>query len=137
METLDKLNKYCGNFENFAEEMFEKTAKKKKVKQRSRGKVVFEYNDKRLKDHSKDRFPINDEDQARNAVSRSHQYDKAPPWFRGSLKALQEAVARKVHKEYPSIEISSLKKKKKSSLHELADQLTIKLANYQSDEEQE
>jgi ElaB/YqjD/DUF883 family membrane-anchored ribosome-binding protein len=128
---LNKLSKYCENYAELADDLLSKTAekkKKKKVKQRARGKVVFEYNDARLKDHSKDRFPINDENQARNAISRSHQFDKAPPWFRGSLKALQEAVARKVHKAYPSIDIASLKKKKTKKSALLAYELLEKYA---------
>jgi hypothetical protein len=40
------------------------------------------------------------------------QYSKCPPWWKGTLKSLQEAVSRKVHSKYPSIG-----KEKKSALN--------------------
>ena len=85
-----------------------------KAKTRNRGTVVFPAESSSVKDH-KDHFPINDEDQARNAWSRVHQYSSAPDWYKGSLKSLQDAVKRKVHSKYPGIEFED-KKKKKSSL---------------------
>lgn len=94
-------------------EKYGKKDKKKKLdpkaKVRNRGTVVFPA--ERTKDKKKDHFPINNIDQARNALSRSMQYDKVPSWYSGSLKSLQETVRRKVHKKYPGIEISKPKKK--------------------------
>ncbi len=132
MVDLQKLDRFCGNFEELAAECLEKTAAKKKkkldpkAKVRNRGTVIFPAESPNVKD-DKDHFPINDEAQARNALARSHQYDKVPSWYKGSLKSLQEAVRRKVKSKYKGIEVSE-PKKKKSSLMELADHLTIKLA---------
>jgi hypothetical protein len=134
MVATNKLSKYCSNYEELATELLEKTAKKKKkkldpkAKVRNRGTVVFPAESSSVKDN-KDHFPINDEDQARNAYARAHQYSKAPSWYKGSLKSLQDAVKSKVHKKYPSIEFAD--KKKKSSLLDLANQLTIKFADAQ------
>jgi len=90
-------------------------AKKKKLdpkaKVRNRGRVVFPAESPSVKD-KQDHYPYHDEDQARNAIARSMQYSKAPKWYRGSLKSLQEAVRRKIHSKYPGIEIESGKKKK-------------------------
>ena len=100
-------------FESLTKEGAEKKTKKKLdsgAKVRNRGTCVFPANTGNNKS-SKDRFPINDADQARNALARSHGYDAAPPWYRGSLSSLQEAVRRKVHSKYPGIEISKGKKK--------------------------
>jgi len=96
------------------------TAKEKKkldpkAKVRNRGVCVFPAESPSVTDH-KDHFPLGDEDQARNALARSHQYDKAPPWYKGSLKSLQEAVSRKVHSKYPSIGKDKKSTKKKASL---------------------
>jgi len=60
----------------------------------------------------KEHYPINDADQARNALSQVAKYTTAPPWYNGSLKSLQDLVSRKVHSKYPSIG----KKDKKSSI---------------------
>lgn len=84
-----------------------------KAKVRNRGLVVFPAESKNVKD-KKDHFPINDAKQARNAWARAHQYDAVPPWYKGTLKSLQEAVRRKVRKEYPSIEFASDRKKSAS-----------------------
>lgn len=131
------LEKLADRFCYWAEQSLEKlaAAKKKtkkkldpKAKIRNRGNVVFPAS-KCL--DSKDHFPINSENQARNALSRSHGYSKAPPWYKGSLSSLQEAVRRKVHSKYPGIEITKgkkSKKTKKSSL-ELANSM-LKLGNY-------
>lgn len=116
--TAEQLIKMAGNYEELATDSLLVTAKKKekkkldpKAKVRNRGTVCVPAES--AKDH-KDHFPINDEDQARNALARVHQYDKAPPWYKGSLKGLQDLVSRKVHSKYPSIGKSD--KKKKSSL---------------------
>lgn len=94
----------------------EKSSRDPKAKVRNRGTVVFPAESSSVKDHQ-DHFPINDEDQARNAWARAHQYSKAPSWYKGSLKSLQDAVKRKVHSKYPSIEFED--KKKKSGLEYL------------------
>jgi len=84
-----------------------KTAAKKekkkpdpKAKVRNRGTVCVPAESAKDK---KDHFPINDADQARNALARVHQYSSAPPWYNGSLTSLQNAVSRKIHSKYPSI----------------------------------
>lgn len=71
-----------------------------KAEVRNRGTVCVPA--ERAKD-KKDHFPINNIDQARNALARAHQYDKVPPWYKGSLKGLQDLVSKKVHSKYPSI----------------------------------
>jgi len=106
------------------------TLAKKKPKYQQRGKTVFPHTSPKVKDN-KDHFPINDADQARNALSRANQYSKVPSWYDGSLEELVNAVARKVHSEYPSIEVSEESKKpgkgkgKKSSLN--PDEMATKL----------
>jgi len=95
-----------------------------KAKVRSRGTVVFPAESPNVTDH-KDHFPINDADQARNALARSHQYNKAPSWYKGSLKSLQDAVSRKVKSKYPKINVGG--KDKKSSL-EISEILLAKYA---------
>lgn len=97
MKNLDQLISLCTEFCNLAE----KTAKlDPKAKVRNRGTVCVPA--ERAKD-KKDHFPINDIDQARNALSRVHQYSSVPDWYNGSLKGLQALVSRKVHSKYPSI----------------------------------
>lgn len=94
---------------NFAiKEAKEKTDPKAKV--RNRGTVVFPAESSSVKD-KKDHFPINDADQARNALARAGQYSSVPSWYNGSLESLRSAISRAVHKHYPSIG-----KEKKSSL---------------------
>lgn len=96
---------------------FEKAATKKspekvdlKAKVRNRGAVVFPAESGSVND-KKDHFPINDEAQARNAWARAHQFTSAPPWYRGSLKSLQDAVKKKIKNKYKSIEFADKKKK--------------------------
>lgn len=79
-----------------------------KAKVRNRGDVVVPA--ERAKDN-KDHYPINSKDQAANALSRVNQYSKVPSWYKGSLESLINAVYRKVHSKYPSIEIDKSKKK--------------------------
>lgn len=113
---LDKLLESCETFCATAESLEKVAAETKKLdpkaKVRNRGTVVFPAESSKDK---KDHFPINDEGQARSALSRAHQYSTAPSWYNGSLKSLQEAVSRKVHSKYKNIEIAD-KKKKKASL---------------------
>lgn len=68
-------------------------------------KFVFPSSHPKVKD-GKDHFPLEDAGQARNALARASQYSAAPPWYDGDLKSLVESVARKVHHEFPSIEVS-------------------------------
>lgn len=94
-----------------ATDEFEKLAKgDSSAKVRSRGTCVFPAEHSQVKDN-KDHFPINNENQARNALARANQYSSAPEWYRGSLQSLVNAVARKVHGKYPGIEVSEKSKK--------------------------
>lgn len=77
---------------------------------RNRGDCVFPADSKFVKDN-KDHFPINDKDQARNALSRANQYDKSPSWFDGPLTDLVKKVADAVKDKYPDIEVSEASKK--------------------------
>ena len=86
-----------------------------KAKVRNKGDVIFPAESSNVSDH-KDHFPINSENQARNALSQVAKYDKVPPWYKGSLKSLQDAVSRKVHSKYKKI---GKDKKKSSSLEVL------------------
>jgi hypothetical protein len=133
MVDLDKLNRFCANYAELANDLLEKIAKKKekkkldpKAKVRNRGTVCVPASSAKDK---QDHFPINNIGQARNALARVMQYDKAPSWYKGSLKGLQDLVKRKVHAKYPSI--GKAKKEKKSSLLLLADTLAIKLGQIQ------
>jgi hypothetical protein len=72
---------------------------------RNRGKVVFPANSKKVKD-KKDHFPINDADQARNALSRVSQYSSVPPWYAGSLEELKAAVRNAVSRNYKGINVT-------------------------------
>ena len=85
-----------------------------KAKVRNRGKVVFPASSGKVKDN-KDHFPINDSNQARNALSRVAQYSSVPKWYKGTLKELQGKVRSAVKKAYPKIEVTMKKKKSKSS----------------------
>jgi hypothetical protein len=105
--TTDQLLTLATQFDELASESLIKTAAKKekkkldpKAKVRNRGTVCVPAEQAKDK---KDHFPINDEDQARNALARVHQYSSVPSWYKGSLKGLQDLVSRKVHSKYPSI----------------------------------
>lgn len=97
------LYEACDHFLKLAKKEKKKLDPKAKV--RSRGDCVFPANKGKNKS-SKDRFPINDANQARNALSRASQYNSVPEWYDGSLKELVAAVTRKVHAKYPSIKIT-------------------------------
>jgi len=83
-----------------------------KAKVRNRGKVIFPASSNKVKD-SKDHFPINDANQARNALSRVSQYTSVPKWYSGTLNELQKVVCSAVKNAYSDIEVS-MKKKSKS-----------------------
>jgi hypothetical protein len=76
-----------------------------KAKVRNRGKVVFPAESSHVKDN-KDHFPINDADQARNALAQVAKYTSVPSWYKGTLKALKDAVHKEVEKHYKSIKVS-------------------------------
>jgi hypothetical protein len=86
---------------------FEKVAS---GKEKPRGEFIFPKTHASVSDGS-DHFPINTEGRARSALSRANQFDKSPPWYKGSLQGLINAVSRAVHKKYPGIEISEKSKK--------------------------
>lgn len=75
------------------------------AKVRNRGDVVFPADSKKVND-KKDHFPINDENQARNALSRVAQYSSVPSWYNGTLKELQAAVRNAVSRKYKNIEVT-------------------------------
>jgi hypothetical protein len=75
------------------------------AKVRNRGDVVFPANSKKVKDN-KDHFPINDADQARNALSRVAQFDSVPPWYSGTLEELQAAVRNAVSRKFKGIKVT-------------------------------
>jgi hypothetical protein len=111
-KSVDKLLSLATQYEQNVEK-FAKTDPKAEV--RNRGKVVFPAESSKDK---QDHFPINDAAQARNALSRVHQYNSVPPWYSGTLKSLQEAVSRAVKKHYKDIDVAGKGKKasSKSSL---------------------
>ena len=132
---LNKLNKFCDNFQELATDLLEKTAAKKekkkgkkidpKAKTRNRGDVVFPAGSAKVKDN-KDHFEVNTEAQCRAALSYAGHYSKAPPWYSGSLEELKAAIRRKVKSKCPNIDVSEPKKKKKSAVMELANRLVSK-----------
>lgn len=71
----------------------------------ARGDAIFHHTHPKVKDDA-DHFPINDIDQARNALARVNQYSSAPDWYDGSLEELVNTVVREVGKKYESIDIS-------------------------------
>jgi hypothetical protein len=114
MRRADELLTLSADFEKSAAEALVAEAKKKKSKLDPKAKVRTKPSPvvpaERAKD-KKDHFPLGSLNQARNALARVMQYDKVPPWYKGSLKSLQEAVRRAVKRKYPSIEVSGPKKK--------------------------
>jgi len=88
----------------------ESDKKKPAVKARQRGDCVFPAGSSKVTD-DKDHFPINNANQARNALARANQYSLAPKWYKGSLESLVKKVASVVSKKYPSIDVSKAAKK--------------------------
>jgi hypothetical protein len=104
----DKLLALVSAFETKSQEELLKTAAKKldpKAKARNRGTVCIPAESAKDK---KDHFPINDIDQARNALSRVEGLTSAP-WYNGSLTELKALVKRKVKRKYPSINVDGKK----------------------------
>lgn len=127
-QSAEELLQLAVDYDNLATQALVVTAAKKekkkldpKAKVRNRGTVCVPAESAKDK---KDHFPINDEDQARNALARVHQYSSVPPWYSGSLKGLQDLVSRKVHSKYPSIGKSE--KKSKKAYVEVSDSLLEK-----------
>lgn len=117
---IENILVLASEYEKIADDYLIKVAAEKdpKAKVRNRGTVVFPAESSKVKD-DKDHFPINDADQARNALARANQFSSVPKWYNGSLQELVNAVARKVHSKYPSIKVTEEAKKpgkKKSSL---------------------
>jgi hypothetical protein len=119
MTDVSRIEVFADKFYYWSAQTIEKLAaakKKKKLdpkaKVRNRGTVCVPASSAKDK---KDHFPINNIDQARNALARVHQYSSTPSWYKGSLKGLQALVSRKVHSKYPGIGKSDKKKSKKSS----------------------
>ena len=117
--TAAQLLSLATKYQKLADESLKVTAKEKekkkldpKAKVRNRGTVcVSAASAKDKKDH----FPINDEGQARSALSRVEGLTSAP-WYNGSLEGLRTLVKRKVHSKYPSIGKDKSSTKKKASL---------------------
>ena len=76
-----------------------------KAKVRNRGDVVFPAGSKNVTDNE-DHFPINSKTQARNALARASQFDKSPPWYKGTLKSLVTKVQSAVKNKYKDIEVT-------------------------------
>lgn len=123
---VSMMNKFAELINIFAywaekplDELMKEAAKKKKkekkrkldpkAKVRNRGRVVVPA--ERALD-KKDHLPYNDRDQAANARSRVMQFDKSPPWWKGSLKSLQELTYRKTHSAYKDLGEGKTKPKK-------------------------
>lgn len=128
----NELLKLASDFDNLATKALVVEAKKKekkkldpKAKVRNRGTVCVPAEQAKDK---KDHFPINDEDQARNALARVQQLSSAP-WYKGSLEGLKALVARKVKAKYPGINVGGKDSKKKAS--EYYDHLLNKFADGQ------
>lgn len=78
---------------------------KKVPKYADRGDCVFPAGSKKVKD-KKDHFPINSENQARNALSRTGEYSSTPSWYDGSLEELKASIRSHVKNKYKSIKVS-------------------------------
>lgn len=118
MSKFEKLLSVLSKYEDFTSEALLKGGKETKKLDpsagvRNRGDVCVPASS--AKDH-KDHFPINDADQARNALSQVGKYTSAPSWYSGSLEGLKALISRKVHAKYPSIKSE---KKKSASLNDL------------------
>lgn len=117
MNDNDELFGLCDDFCEQAEEYTKKDAADKdpKAKVRNRGECVFPAEHPKVKD-DKDHFLLNDQGQARAALSYAGHYGSAPPWFKGTLEELKAGIRRKVKAKFPSIDVSEPKKKKASEM---------------------
>jgi hypothetical protein len=123
--TPQELLTLADQYQQTTNEALVKSAAKKdkkkldpKAKVRNRGTVCVPASSAKDK---KDHFPINNEGQARSALSRVEGLTSAP-WYNGSLEGLRALVKRKVHSKFPGI---GKDKKKKSSL-EISETLLTK-----------
>lgn len=82
---------------------------KKSIAAADRGICVFPSHHSKVTDKN-DHFPINNERQARNALSRVNQFSSAPKWYSGSLESLVNSVVQAVSAKYENIEISDKSK---------------------------
>jgi hypothetical protein len=112
--TPEQLLEILSNYEKLTDNSLLKNAKGKekkkldpKAKVRNRGTVCVPAESAKDK---KDHFPINDEGQARSALSRVEGLSSAP-WYNGSLEGLKALVKRKVHSKFPGIGKDEKKKK--------------------------
>ncbi len=113
--SLERLsNRFCYWAEQSLEKLAAAKKKSKQVAQRNRGKCVFPAESSRLKDRSKDRYPINNIDQARTALRYAGK-QKSAPWFNGTVESMKKAVQNAVYREYPSLK-QEKKTTKKSDL---------------------
>ena len=70
-----------------------------------RGDVVFAADNPRVTD-KKDHFPINDANQARDALARVAQFEDSPKWWAGDLRSLQATVRRVVKAKFRTINVT-------------------------------
>lgn len=116
MNFILEIEKLAFNFCALAEQPFDKLAENKKkldpkAKVRNRPSPGFPAENSKVKD-KKDHFPLQDENQARNAWARAHQTGgKAPSWYKGSYSDFLSALKRKIKSKFPSIELKDSKKK--------------------------
>jgi hypothetical protein len=99
MIDLMKISEFASHFEKLATKKSEKKKLDPKAKVRNRGKVIFPA--ERSKD-KKDRYPINNIDEARAALRYAGK-QKSAPWFNGTLEEMKKKVEREVHKAFPSL----------------------------------
>lgn len=78
---------------------------KDKAQVRTRPNPTFQSTHPKVNDN-RDHYPMDDIDQARNALARMCQHGEAPDWWDGSLEELRNAIRRKVRKEFKSVEVS-------------------------------
>ena len=110
----DSITRLAEAFSYWAGQGFEKLAKAKKkkldpkAKVRNRGKCVFPAST--TKDH-KDRYPINNIDQARSALRYAGK-QKSCPWFHGSVAEMKKKVQNAVYRAYPALRKTKERSKK-------------------------
>jgi hypothetical protein len=108
MVDVKRIEKLATDFERLAAD--EKKSLKPSAKSRHRGTVAVDIDHPKNKSNEQ-HFPMNNANQARNALARVGAYTKAPSWWAGTLQELVSCVQRKVHKEFPGVEITKKKSK--------------------------
>ena len=108
----DKLQEMIDRALDAGIEKIDEAGKKKdpKAKLRNRGDVVFPAESPKVTD-DKDHFPINNKNQARNALARANQYSSSPKWYKGKLTDLVKKVANAVKRKYKDIDVSKAAEK--------------------------